>query len=99
GRVEGRVLSGKGSVIENVNIAIEGNLKGTSSDEDGAFTFSDIPAGSYTISASSVGYATSYRQINVKPGEVTKVVFTLYETTAQLREITVRGEARKAINR
>src|SRR5699024_3225999 len=99
GRVEGRVLSGKGSVIENVNIAIEGNLKGTSSDEDGAFTFSDIPAGSYTISASSVGYATSYRQINVKPGEVTKVVFTLYETTAQLSEITVKGEALKEKNR
>jgi iron complex outermembrane receptor protein len=45
-----------GAVLPGANIYIEELGRGASSDGDGEYSFSNIPAGRYTISASYIGY-------------------------------------------
>lgn len=49
--------------LSGANLLIEELERGTTSDEKGAFSFSGIPEGQYTISASYIGYRVSKQQI------------------------------------
>jgi len=61
--------------LEGVNIILEGTSLGTSSDAKGEFLLTNIPAGSYTVVISYVGYAAQSVSAVVEAGkEVTLAV-------------------------
>ena len=57
GTVAGTVSDvGTGGVLPGANVVIEGTELGAAADESGSFVIENVPAGSYTVTASVMGY-------------------------------------------
>jgi len=77
GTVQGTVT------LENAteHIGVKINLTGTgftaTTQRDGSFQISNVPAGSYKIAVEKEGYISVEQEIEIRVGEVTKVEFVL----------------------
>ncbi len=73
GTIKGKVTDGDiKSPLPDANIILPGTQKGTSTDKDGNFTIKNVPAGSYTLQFSYVGYETlSKTDVIVKSNRIT----------------------------
>ena len=69
-----------GDALPGANVVVEGTNMGAAAAADGSFSISNVPAGSYTITASVIGYADDSRSVNVS-GDAT-VNFSLETSTA-----------------
>ncbi|MEL6639672.1 MAG: carboxypeptidase-like regulatory domain-containing protein, partial [Bacteroidota bacterium] len=54
--LNGTVRNDSGTALEAANVALEGTTIGTSTEADGTFKISNIPAGKYQLVVSSIGY-------------------------------------------
>ena len=69
---------------------------GTTSDENGKFTLSDVPIGKQTLILSFLGYETfTLPNINVTAGKEVVLEINLVENFAQLDEVVIVAEKRK----
>ena len=90
--VNGRVTDTKNQGIPGVTVLVEGTTLGTSTNVDGTFTITNVPAGGHTLVISFVGYAAVRQEIAVETGKATTVpVQQLTETNTQLGEAIVVG--------
>ncbi|TGE10507.1 SusC/RagA family TonB-linked outer membrane protein [Hymenobacter fodinae] len=90
--VSGRVVDAKGEGLPGVTVLLEGTTLGSATDATGAYTIANVPAGSYTLVVSSVGFTTSRQAITVVDGQPTQVAsVTLNEDTQALKEVVVVG--------
>jgi iron complex outermembrane recepter protein len=96
GNISGKVKSADGSPIDFAVISIKG-VRRTTVNENGAFFMRNIPAGTYIITASIVGFQGKSLDVVVKSGETVAVEFTLSENNQQLDEIVVNGRAAKKL--
>ncbi len=65
--------------------------RGTATDEFGAFSFKDLPAGTYTLTVTFLGYAASRQPVEVRDGEVTPLTVRLTPASLSLSEVAVSG--------
>ena len=71
---------------------------GTTSDENGKFTLSDVPIGKQTLILSFLGYETfTLPNINVTAGKEVVLEINLVESFAALDEVVIVAEKRKEI--
>jgi TonB-linked SusC/RagA family outer membrane protein len=92
GIVSGRVTDTKNEGIPGVTVVIEGTTLGSSTDVDGKYTISNVPAGGHTLVISFVGYTTVRQEIAVGAGKTTTVpAQALAESATQLGEAVVVG--------
>jgi iron complex outermembrane receptor protein len=102
GTITGRVVdSASQQGIANVNIVIMGGQRGTLSRDDGGFTLTGVPAGTYTVRASRIGFRPQTQPAVVTAGSTTNVSFTMNRQAAVLSEIVVTGygtQRREAIS-
>ena len=77
--------------IPFANILIKGSTWGASSNENGEFMLSKIPAGNYTIIVSAVGFKNNEVNVSVAVDKVTTKNITLMNEDVQLNEILVYG--------
>lgn len=92
GTISGNISTADGKPAEYVNISIKGTNKGTTSDVNGKFEIRKVSPGSYSLVASFVGFNPIEKDVDVRGGEVTRVEFTLNETSSQLSEVVVSGD-------
>src|SRR5690606_35048322 len=71
------------------NVLIKGTSKGTTSDIDGLYGFTDLEAGSYTLVFSFVGYETQGINVTVIAGKVTQVNVPMGASAASLDEVVI----------
>ena len=76
--------------IPGTSVVIEGRSSGTATDNNGNYTLR-IPAGTYKIKISSIGYETSIISVSVSGTEVISQDVILKESTSTLQEIAVIG--------
>jgi iron complex outermembrane receptor protein len=76
--------------IPGTSVVVEGRSSGTATDNNGNYTLR-LPAGSYKIKISSVGYETSTISVSVSGTEFTSQDVSLKESTSTLQEIAVIG--------
>jgi hypothetical protein len=89
----GRVLDGKKQPLAGVTVGMVGVPLGAISDETGAFTILNIPAGAYTVRASLVGYrAVTTTNIIVSADEATRLDLVLEEAPVQMQEVVVSAK-------
>lgn len=95
GKIIGRITdSATGEPLPGANVVVEGSNLGAASDVDGDFLILNLPPGSYTITASMLGY----REVRmtgerVQADRSTRVDFHLQPATLELGEIiTVEAE-------
>ena len=99
GEITGRIVSEKGTVLDNVNISVLGTNKGTYSNENGGYSISGISTGDFTLVVSVIGYETVSRKVKIKAGQATVVDITLYRTTLELRGVVIKGGGLNTRNR
>ncbi len=63
----------------------------TTTDEEGNFSFQDIPAGVYTLTASGIGYSVKSSTVRIEPGKTTRISLELNLQRNELKEVVVRS--------
>ena len=76
-----------GDALPGANVVIEGTSLGAAANADGTYTIGNVPAGSYTITASVIGYANSSQVVNVSGN--TNVNFGLSVSAVELSALEV----------
>lgn len=89
GSVTGVVKDAKtGETLPGVNVVIQKLHQGTATDANGNYTINNIPAGTYTITASFIGYKKYESQIEVGSQQVTQNI-SLKPNVLGMQEVVV----------
>lgn len=90
GAVSGLVRDAEtGEPLAGANAFLEGTALGAATEADGRFRIADVPAGTYTLRVSFVGYVARAVEVEVTDGRTTSVEVALQ--AAPLDEVVVRG--------
>ena len=90
--VKGTITDDGGKPVELANIAIQGELGGTTTDRKGMFTL-EVPANKKVIVAITyVGFAQKEVEVNLKAGETKKIVINLASSTTTLPGLEIKDE-------
>ncbi len=94
GKIVGKVTDPSGTPLPGVNIIVEGEPLGASTDADGFYLILNLAPGTYALTANYVGYhPMTVKGVVVKPDLTTRVNFVLREEVMQLdRAIVVTAE-------
>ena len=78
GNVYGRISEDiSNQAITAAQVSISGSQQTISTGQDGSYQFSDLTAGSYSITASKTGYLTDVKNVTIVPGETSNGDFSL----------------------
>lgn len=100
GRVAGTLLEAETNrPLVGANVLLEELSRGAISDAEGRFSLPDVPAGEYTLTASSVGFQTLSQSVRVEAGQTTDLPLILYVDDQGLGEVTVEGRASDLVGR
>ena len=90
GSIRGIVAdSASGQPLPGVGVRLLGPAGGTASDALGSFRFTGLPAGTYTVQATALGYGARTRVVVLNAGESRTVSLSLPAVALNLREVTV----------
>jgi hypothetical protein len=91
GKLAGRVVDAEnGNPIPGVNVYLQGTTLGGATDLDGNYYIINIPPGTYTLTASMIGYKeTNKTKVLVKLDRTIKIDFELEIAIMEGEEITV----------
>ncbi len=94
GKIAGRVTdAATGDPLPGVNVIIDGTTLGTATGPDGDYVIIGVRPGTYTITASFIGYTTQKREdVRVSVDLTTTVDFELGEEVLEGEEIVVTAE-------
>lgn len=87
--IRGKILDNTQKPLAYASIQLEGTSKGTISQEDGTFQIEAVPAGTYTLIISAIGFKTERRELALKPGQHLESNYTLSADLLQLEQIVV----------
>lgn len=72
GLVHGIVKDSKGAFITGATVSIKGPYNGTiNTDSSGKYSFTDLPAGSYSVTASCAGFTSQMKSVTVSNSDET----------------------------
>lgn len=96
GKIAGQVTDAEtGEPLPGVNVIVEGEQMGATTNQNGQYTILNVAPGTYTLRASFVGYADQVVQgVEVNIDLTATQNFQLQEETQQLQEVTVQAEER-----
>ena len=103
-RITGRVLDPQGSGMSDVGIQVVGTTIGALSGVDGRFTLTNVPAGTVTLLARRIGFASkTVTGIAVRAGQTVEQNIAMAPATMQLAAITTtatqeRGSVSSALD-
>jgi len=90
GSFVGSVTDADGNALPGANVAVEGTSLGAATDGDGAYSIYGVPAGSYTLTASFIGYESSSQSVTVDAG-ASQVDFALAVSALAGADVFVTG--------
>lgn len=94
GKVSGAVFSSEGEKLPHALVAIKELSKGSTANADGLFSIDQIPFGTYTVTASFIGYQAISKTITLfAENTEAEIKFVLPENTQTLNEVAVTGNA------
>ncbi len=90
-----------GDPILFTNVIIKGTDKGTTTDENGFYSIENLPAGTYTLLCTHVGFDTAKKAVEVQKGKIQNVNLFIKRTTIKIDEVEVwdnRFKKEKTVN-
>src|SRR5690606_4479539 len=90
-QIKGKVTTTEGRPAPYVTVQVKGLNKGAVTDENGEFAIRRLPAGTYTLHITLVGFATIEKEVTTETGKTTTVAFTLELSDKQLQEVVISG--------
>lgn len=85
-----------GEPVMFASVEVEGASLGTTTDMEGFYSISNIPAGNVTLILTFVGYEDLRKEITLKANEVQTVQLFMESASIQLAEIDVSGRKEQA---
>lgn len=64
-RISGKVTEGDGKALSGASVKLKGKGFTAASNANGVYEFANLPAGSYTVAISYVGFATQEKKVNL----------------------------------
>ncbi len=89
GSVRGTVAGAEGEALVGARVVVQGTRAGAFTDQLGAFTLRNLPAGTYRLSVSHVGFRTVEREAVVRPGDETLLAIQLEDRPFELDALVV----------
>ncbi len=89
--LSGKVSTAEGAPLGFASIAIEGINLGVTSDGEGNFIIENIPAGTYQVKVSFVGYTSIIEELSFATGQNLNKSFSLKEDVLNLEGAVVSG--------
>ena len=80
-----------GEPVMFANVFLQGTTIGATTDEKGFYTITSVPAGSYTLMATTIGYDTARVTVNVKAEEIANQQLFINLTGVQLEGVNVNA--------
>lgn len=97
--IRGFVYESKsGEPIIFSNVYLEGTNHGASTDVNGYFSITRLPAGRYTLLITYLGYDTIREEIQVKKGDVLNRKFLMKESAISLGTVNITAERIEAVS-
>ncbi len=94
GAIQGQVTDAEtGETIPGANILVVELERGAASDADGNFRIANLRAGTYTVTATFVGYRTFRQAVQVQANQTTMLNISLQMGAVGLDELVVSGYA------
>ncbi len=92
GTITGTVIdSATRQPLAGVNVIVEGTRLGAVTRDDGTFTIVGVPAGTHSVRARRIGYASVPVVVNVSDGATVSLAFALDKRAAVLDQVVVVG--------
>ncbi|MDE2722149.1 MAG: TonB-dependent receptor, partial [Gemmatimonadota bacterium] len=93
GKIKGQIVDSNGQALPGANVIIEGTSQGTTTGPDGDYLILLVNPGTYTLTASMIGYdQISKTDVQAIADFTTTVDFALKETTLDMAAIVVVAE-------
>jgi outer membrane receptor for ferrienterochelin and colicins len=80
----------KGRVAQ-ANVLLQGGKYATATDTTGLFLINNLPAGTYRVRVTAIGYAPSEKTVQLKENETKELAFELFSHHTTLNEVVVSG--------
>ena len=90
--IRGQVTSGRGEVLVGAVVVVQGTGFSAPADASGRYEISNVPAGSYVVRASFVGYQEARQNVVLRADESVELGFVLQEQAQHLGDVTVVGK-------
>ena len=95
GKIRGTVTSADGQPLAGANVIVDGTTKGAATDGEGNYTILNVEAGSYSVTASYIGYQSSTESnVSVKVDLTTPLSFVMQTSAVEGEAVTIVGEKR-----
>jgi len=94
GSIQGKVTNQHLQAIPYATIVLKTTSMGTTSNEDGSYTLTNINPGSYTVQFSAIGYKSISRELNIKPSEEISISVQLADDFENLNEVVITSNRR-----
>jgi iron complex outermembrane receptor protein len=91
----GKVINSKSMPVAGSTIYLLNTNQGTTSDNQGNFSFKSLPIGTYSVLVSSVGYASLNREIVIGNSTNDPVNFILADASVQLDAVIVSAQKKE----
>ncbi|RMH75244.1 MAG: TonB-dependent receptor, partial [Calditrichaeota bacterium] len=91
GTISGKVTDTEGNALPGVNVLVQNTTFGASTGPNGEYTVKYLPAGTYTLTATMLGYEEQSVTVEVTPGTVAEANFTLKQTVIPTEAVVVSG--------
>ena len=95
--VVGTVSDDDGNALAGANVAVEGTEAGASSNQDGSFSISGLGDGTYTVTASFIGYDDASASVTVSGGASSSVNLTLGKGNLILDQVVVSASLKREL--
>jgi outer membrane receptor for ferrienterochelin and colicin len=94
GKIVGVVTDANtGDPLPNANVQLVGADMGTIADEEGRFVIINVPAGTYTLRATYIGYtALQIQDLRVATGLTSEVAVAMSSSDIQVEEVIIKAE-------
>ena len=90
GSISGTVTDENGNGLPGANLVVNGTSLGAATDTDGAYSINNVPAGSYTVTATYIGYESASQDVSVSDGSST-ANFSLAVDAVAVADVFVTG--------
>ena len=95
--ITGTVSGDDGNALAGANVAVEGTDTGASSNQDGSFSISGLSDGTYTVTASYIGYDDASSVVTISGGQASSVNLTLDKGDIRLNQVVVSASLKKEL--
>jgi len=93
GTLSGKVTDIQRAPIVGANVFVKGTAMGATSNIDGNYVVDRVPAGSYTLIVSAIGFKRQEFSVTVATGEVSEQNAQLQEDILNFEELVITGTA------